>query len=58
MSMRVYAKGNGSTNHLKGYLISHTSLSLTRTAGRKLVFFCYDLHSRVNKVLASTAINF
>lgn len=32
MSMRVYAKGNGSTNHLKCYLISHTSLSLHRTA--------------------------
>lgn len=39
MSMRVYAKGNGSTKHLKGYLISHSSLSLPRTAGRKLFFF-------------------
>lgn len=54
----VCAKGNGSTNHPRGYLISYASLSPTRTEGRILCFFCYDLHSRVNQVLASTAINF
>lgn len=58
MSMRVYAKANGSKKHLNGYLISQASLSyLPRIEGCEL-FFCYDLHSRVNKVLASTAINF
>lgn len=51
MNMCVYAKGNGSTKHLRGYLISYASLSPPSHRGSHTVFFCYDLHSRVNQVL-------
>lgn len=37
---------------------SQQSLSSSHGRSQTVFFFCYDLHSRVNKVLASTAINF
>lgn len=38
MNMCTHAKGNGSTKHLRRYLISYVSLSPPRTEGRILCF--------------------